>query len=331
MTEKLYQLDPSIEVLNDDMGRIILLPSDRRNPLRLESQYTDIIELIKNGINDEFIQTIKDGVKEGSNFAMQFRSIYANLESNEMLNNARTNHARGLYHSPVITKFFDTLAKTVTYPFTVLMSSTSIALLLMMIYIITIGLHVFFWIKYQGLLFTSVANPHWWVAIIVLLTIYPVLHEFGHALVARLFGFQVTTVGLDYQSIRSYRPFVEVKRLMLVSKSKPKIWVPLAGVLANLLLALLSIIMHHQFPDESFLSSVSGVLVLFLYWRILIDAGLRKSTDASKALNAAKEFSSDKYKLFWEILIRGTFFLFLVATIVMLFLSLGHYMTELIP
>ena len=330
MKEELYYLDPSVEVLYDDKGRIILLPNDRRNVLRVASVNIDIIELIKTGVNKQYIQQIKDDIEKESSFALRFRKIFATLENNELLNNARKNYNRGLYRYRGLTKVFDGLAKLITFPISRLLSSSLTSFLFLTIFLVILSYHVYYWYQLRGLLFTGLATPYWLLAIAFNLLIYPFIHEFWHALAARSFGFKVSSVGIDYKSIRHYRPFIEVKKLMLISDPHPKVWVPLFGVMANMLMALFTIIIFVNSDESSLLSGVSGVLILILYLRILIDSSFRKSTDASKALDAAEESYKPSVTYWsWKLLIRGVYFLFLVATIVMLVLSLGNYISIL--
>ena len=329
MKEELYYLDPTVEVLHDDQSRIILLPNDRRNVLRVAAVNMDIIELIKAGVNKQYIQKIKDDVKKESPFALRFRKIFATLENNELLNNSRKNYNRGLYRFKGLTNTFDLLAKLITYPIYRLLSSSLTSFLFLIIFIGILSYHIYYWYQLKGLLFIGLATPYWWLAILFYLFVYPFIHEFWHALAARSFGFRISSVGIDYQNIRHYRPFIEVKKLMLISDPHPKIWVPLFGVMANMLMALLAIIIFINSDKNSLMSGVSGVSVLILYWRVLVDAGLKTSTDATKALIAAEELYEPVIYWIWKSLIRGIYFLFLIATIIMLVLSLGHYISDL--
>ena len=103
----------------------------------------------------------------------------------------------------------------------------------------------------------------------------------------------------------------------------------MAGVLTNLLMALVATLGLLFLHPDAMMYSALGTLVILLHLRVIIDGGTNKHTDASKALAISKELCSSKSYQVKKIAVRGFHFLFIAATILIAILSMKHLLGEL--
>ena len=174
-------------------------------------------------------------------------------------------------------------------------------------------------------MFSQVLTPYWWLGILLFLIVFPLVHEFSHALAGRIFGLSVTAVGAQSRGGLSWSPFVEVRRAVLSSDPVVRIWIPLVGVICNLLLTMLASLWLWSATPGSAVAGTAAVVVALLHVRVLVDGGLGPRSDASQALRIADELlPSTKAKRLRQ-KVRGGYVLFMMCTLCMIALSFNDY------
>jgi hypothetical protein len=321
LTRRPIKLDPAVDVCDDDAGRIVLLPRDDRSPVRLPREDASFVAHLQRGeldINGRGVHVNLDGA-ELRRFAMIVRS----LDQQGLLDGHARARGPRIVRWNRLTLAFDRAAQVLTTPFVHGFGARMRHLMLLSFTVAIVLSLVLLWWKSGGRLFAGALTAQWWAGVGVFLILFPIVHEFSHAWVARLFGLQVTGVGAQHAGGMHWSPFVEVRRAVLSSDPAVRIWIPLAGVLCNLCLALVFGALFMGSDQGSWSHGIAGVALLMAHARVLIDAGYGIRTDATQALRAARELLPPSEFRHWKIAIRGGHLVFALSTAVMLALSLG--------
>ncbi len=314
------QLDKNLDVLHDDRGRLVILPRDHRRPIRLSGGDAPLVSIIQKGNFSLDDRGSEPSLTEGER--TRLLAIVNRLDQQGLLlGRGRPPESRTI-RLKLLTRIYDASASCLVAPLTGLSIKRRGQILTLATLSILVGL-IALWGYAEGRIFIGLATSTWWLGIIVYLLAFPVIHEFSHAFVARLFGLEVTSVGLQHRGGFSWSPFVEARYAVLSSDPIIRLWVPLAGVVCNLLLALLMGLWLLVLPPNSPLHGMVAILLVFMHARVLIDGGFGMKADASQALQAVKEFGSPKDYRQMVCILRGGYALFLLSTIVMLALTLG--------
>jgi hypothetical protein len=312
-------LDPDVEVAMDDKGRVVLIPDDRRKPVRLPGSDLALVELIQAGIDRQALADVDEATKQ------KLLRLIHDLEKFELLKGTRRSSNKGYHPFPELASYVDQLAKVCVFPFTALIPSAWLGGLMWLILTSVIGANLVLMVVSEGQLFAGAFSQYWYIALLLHLACFAVIHEFCHALVARLFDFSVSKVGYEYLGFVSFRPFTEIKTLMLSSDPQAHFWIPMAGVIGNMSLALAAGLLAYFAQSGSLGQGVWGLLAVFAYWRVLVDAGFRSITDASKALTAVKGLLNDSTVRNHVYMVRGIYLVYLVSFCLTIMLSLRFY------
>lgn len=319
MIGRAVQLDPSVEVADDDRGRIVLLPHDGRSPVRLSRSDESVLAYLRRGEFDLEGRGIRATLDEPERD--RFKAVAVALDCAGLLSDRRSAPGVRTVRWPSLARAFDALARVLTAPLAQRLSVAARGRLLQAVAVATVLGLCALWLASRGSLFAAAISPYWWAGIIVFVLGFPLLHELSHALVARLFGLQVTAVGAQHRGGLSWSPFVEVRRAVLSCDPTVRVWIPLAGVLCNMLLALLAGVWLSATQPGSLAAGVAGMLTVLLHIRVLIDGGFTVTTDASQALRAASELMQPADHLRLQRLVRGGYLLFLACSLCMVALS----------
>ncbi|WP_338844661.1 hypothetical protein V8J88_13535 [Massilia sp. W12] len=317
------QLDPNVEVLNDDRGRIVLLPPDHRSPIRLPSSDAALVSHLRSGVCD--LQGNSEIASLSEDQRSRFHKIAVALDRAGLLAGRRVAPGFRTIRFRNLTRIYDALAAALVRPMLSLLSVRTRSWFLLCFTIATLIGLVAVWWSVQGRMFASAITPYWLLGIACFLLLFPFIHEFSHALVGRLFGLKVTTVGAQHHGGFSWSPFVEVRHALLSSDPNVRIWIPLAGVVCNLFLALLTGLWLLSVEPRSLSAGVAGMLTLLLHIRVLIDGGRAFKSDASQALRIAKELLPPSGHVRLTRVMRGGHVIFFVSCICMVALSFKDF------
>lgn len=325
MSALTVRLDPRVEVVNDDQGRIVLLPPDHRSPIRLPPTDETLVSHLRSGVCD--LDGRSDSAALSDSQRGRFHAIAVASDRAGLLAGRRVAPGFRTVRFHGLTRLYDALAGMLTRPLRGTLSVQARGRFLLLFTAATLAGLAAMWWAAQGRMFAAAITSYWLVGIAVFLTLFPLVHEFSHALVGRLFGLQVTTVGAQHRGGWSWSPFVEVRRAVLSSDPTVRIWIPLAGVVCNLFLALASGVWLLSAAPGSAAAGVAGMLTLLLHIRVLIDGGRGVMTDASQAVRIAGELLQPADHVRLARMVRGTHLVFFVACMCMVALSFKDFGT----
>jgi hypothetical protein len=322
MINRSVYLDQNIDVLKDDRGRIVLLPRDHRDPMRFSADDEAIVEWLRDGSLDFDGRSDKVSLSEPQR--QRFIAIVARLDQYGLLSGRRHPSTIRVVRFEKLRLFFDGLASTLTSPFTAFTTTEMRGRMLIAAAIAIAAALAALWWTAGGRMFAGLITPYWWLGIAVFILAFPIVHEFSHALAARMFGLEVTAVGVESRGGFSWSPFVEVRHAVLSSDPMLRIWIPLMGVICNLFMALVFGLLFVFSSPHSPSWGIIGIVVFLMHLRVIIDGGFGLRTDASQALRIAEELLSPILFRRWKWVVRGGYIAFVLATIGMIALSLNN-------
>jgi hypothetical protein len=316
----LARLDRSIDVLNDDRGRVVLLPRDHRQPLRLDP---DVWARLASYDEGSWSIRTDTSSQETGQPGLRGAGLVAKLDQQGMLDGRRSAPSRRTMHFPGVARQFDRLARLLSAP---VVPSTSIETrgrLILAAGAVTFGALAVLWWFAEGRMFAGVVSPNWWVGLLVFFAAFPFVHEFSHAFAARLFELPVTAVGAQHNGGLRWSPFVEVRHAALSSNPAVRVSLPIIGVLCNLMIALVAGTAFVLTAPDTLANDIAGIAVGLAHLRVLVDGGFGARTDATQALRYSKEFDSPGRHRLLRYAMRGGWCVFAAATVAMLALSIG--------
>lgn len=317
------RLDPDVEVVDDDKGRIVLLPRDNRDPVRLAAHDRPLVEHLCEGTFD--MEGRGAGIRLSDCQRGRFSAIAVALDRAGLLAGRSVPPSCRIVRFPALARAFDAVAASLTRPLVALLPVRARGVLLQTLSAGTVLALAALWCANGGRMFAEVLTPYWWVGVVLFLVVFPPVHEFSHALAGRLFGLSVTAVGAQSRGGLSWSPFVEVRRAVLSSDPVVRIWIPLVGVVCNLLLTLLASLWIWSATPGSAVAGIASVVVALLHVRVLIDGGLGSRSDASQALHIADELLSTIQARWLRRVVRSGYVLFMLCTLCMIALSFDAY------
>jgi hypothetical protein len=317
------RLDPKVEIVVDDKGRIVLLPHDQRDPVRLAPHDRPLVEHLRDGTFD--LEGHSSAAELSDSQRRRFSAIAVVVDRAGLLAGRQVAPDSRTVRFPALARVFDALAAGLTRPLVGALSARARGTLLQALSAgIVLALATLWWCN-GGRMFAEAVTPHWWAGIALFLLVFPLAHEFSHALAGRLFGLSITMVGAQSRGGLSWSPFVEVRSAVLSSDPTVRIWIPLIGVVCNLLLTLLASLWLWSTAPGSAAAGIAAVVVALLHVRVLTDGGLGVRTDASQALRAADELMSPARARRLRRVVRGGYMAFLLSTLCMIALSFDAY------
>lgn len=321
MISRNHQLDASVEISTDDRGRIVLLPDDDRLPVRVPASDRHLLDILRNGTGPS-VDAPAGGDLNEQDRARLSRLIMALDQAGMLAGRPVRPHARRM-EFPSLTTAYDRVAHALASPITGWLSIPARGAVLGALALGTLAALGTLWWVSRARMFEAVVTPHWWLGIAAFLIVFPFVHEFSHAFASRLFGLQVSAVGVQSQNGLNWAPFVEVRRAVLSSDPVLRIWIPLAGVLCNLLLTLVASIGVLLAEPGSMGAGVAGTLLVLFHCRVLIDGGPGQNTDASQALRAARELQPGRQSKTLALVVRGSHIIFMACTLLMVALAIS--------
>jgi len=308
-------LDPTVEIHKDDQGAIVLIPDDDRQPLRLHHSDQLLVLHLQKGIN------ISDSDLGKKLDTKRLNYLITELNKWGLIAGRNNRHSQEILSSELVTKVYDALANILSWPFNATFNAKQLNFVYWLILISSLAVNISLLLLSKGTLFSAAASKEWIYGTVIYLMTFPVIHEFCHAFVARSFNYPVSKVGIQLLGGLSLRPFTEVKKLMLSSSLPPQFWIPMAGVLGNILLANFAGLMLYHAEAGSSLSGILGVVTLMFNWRVLVDGGFNRESDASKALSRYSERVTGKSSPIKAIFVRGFYFIHLVSFVMTILFS----------
>lgn len=314
------QLDATVEVADDDQGRIVLLPRDDRRPLRVDKALWTRVASYQDG---HWIIAPAQTDGETDRQTRAGPGLVAMLDREGLLAGRRQPPERRVVRWHGAGRLYDRLAGVLAAPLVRLLPVRGRATLLFAVGLLACAALAALWWSVDGRMFVGVANRHWWIGILGFILLVPPVHEFSHAFAARVFELPVSAVGAQHHGGLRWSPFVEVRRAVLTSRAEVRILLPLAGVICNLLIALGAAVVFVRSSPGTLTRDLASIVLLLAHLRVMIDGGFGARTDATQAVRYAREYCTPARARLLVAILRGGVVLFGTVTVLMLALSVG--------